>query len=279
MESGLFRHLVDEGSFVDRAVFSIWCDGRPIEDQIVDAKNFPILSGDSFYARCISGRWALTGNPIKVKYGKATRLPAVPPCQLIVRSEQVPLTGSQSHLLIQDLLPDASRVEASELEFSRDLQDLSVDYFRRHIVHRARKRKTVVDAAGRQTFYIGSRQSPLQVRIYDRAPGIVRFEVELRRSFLVGRELCDVDELVRLRSLVLEPMFALKRVSEARVFSETEHLTDGTLKEKLRDWDEAGRPLQRMYRLLRSNGIDPDSVLRRSSRQALMERMQGNLIW
>ena len=271
--------MVDVGSFIDRGVFSIWCDGSPITDQIVDAKNFPILSGDSFYARCISGRWALTGNPVKIRYGKATRLPAVPPYQLIARSEQVPLTGSQSHLLIQDLLPDASRVEVSELEFTRDLQGLSVPYFRRHMVPRAHSRKMKVDAAGRQTFYIGSRLSPLQVRIYDRAPDIVRFEVVLRRSFLVERGLCSPDQLVRLRSLDLQPMFSLRKVSEVRVFAATEQLTNDGVKQSLWDWNDAGRPLQKMYRLLRSNGIDPDSVLKRSNRQLQLEKMQGNLIW
>ena len=198
LESGLFSHLVDVGSFIDRTVFSIWCNGSPVADQILEAKNFPILSDNSFYARCLSGRWALTGNPINAKYGKATRLPAVPPCQLIARSEQVPLTGSQIHLLIQDLLPKASRVEVSELEFTRDLQGLSVDYFRRRMVHRAHKRKTKVDAMGRKTFYIGSRISPWQIRIYDRAPDIVRFELVLRRGFLVGRGLCNPEQTSRV---------------------------------------------------------------------------------
>ena len=279
MESGLFPCLVDVGSFIDRGVFSIWGDGNPDTEQIVEEKNFPILSGNSFYARCLSGEWVVTGNPMKAKYGKATRLPAVPPCQLIVYSEQVPLTGSQIHLLIQDLLPNASRVEVSEVEFTRDLAGLSVDYFRRRMVHRAHKRKSVIDAAGRQTFYIGSRLSPLQVRIYDRTPDIVRFEVVLRRSFLVERGLCNPDELVRLRSLDLRPMFSLRKVSEARVFAATQQLTNDAVKQSLWDWNDAGRPLQKMYRVLRSNGIDPDSVLKVSSRQLQMELMQGNLIW
>jgi hypothetical protein len=169
-------------------------------------------------------------------------------------------------------------MQVSQTELTLDLTGHSVPYFRRHIVHRTRSWREIDSASGK-TLYVGSRFSPWQVVIYDKAANIVRYEVVLRRSFLLKRGLSSPDALVTLRQLDLKRLASLRSFRRDQVVSATERWPNTTLKEMLLDWDYDGRPLQTLYRFLRKSGIKPDSVLCRSSGQLRMDAMLRNLVW
>src|SRR5580700_2916485 len=103
MNAVAFNYLVDAVAFIDRIEFSIDSDQPPVSRNILAATNTGILNSQSFHSRCISGKCSITGNPVKILYGKATRLPQVPPCRMVLRSEEVPWTGAQANLLIQSI--------------------------------------------------------------------------------------------------------------------------------------------------------------------------------
>jgi hypothetical protein len=279
LKSGVFSYLVNKAAFLDRIVLSVWSGGKPVSDQISEVRNVGILSGDSLYSRCLSGKWTLTGNPVQILYGKVSLLPRVPPFRLILRSEAIPITGAQINTLARSIFPNAVRMQVSQVELTLDLKGLSVPHFRRCMVHHARGWSEKSGLADRKTLYVGSRCSPWQVVIYDKAANIVRYEVVLRRGFLFKRGLSSPDALVTLRQLDLWRLASVRRFRRERVVSATEGWSNTTLKEMLLDWDVDGRPLQTLYRFLRKTGIQPDSVLRRSSCQLRMDEMLRNLIW
>jgi|SRR5579862_2169656 len=51
---------------------SVWTDRNPVLDQLVDSKSIGILGPKSRYARLLSGKASLTGNPVDILYGKVS---------------------------------------------------------------------------------------------------------------------------------------------------------------------------------------------------------------
>src|SRR5580704_3296954 len=72
-EGKVFSHLVDKAAFVDTITLSVDSDQKPQLDEIVDQKNEGIRSKHSNYARMVTGRWKVTGNPVTILYGKVNR--------------------------------------------------------------------------------------------------------------------------------------------------------------------------------------------------------------
>src|ERR1035438_6520800 len=94
----MFEYCVNKAAFIDRMDLSVWTERGPALDQLLEAKSIGILSSKSLYARSVTGKTPVTGNPIQVLYGKVSRFPRVPPCQVIMRSEEVQLTGIRGSL-------------------------------------------------------------------------------------------------------------------------------------------------------------------------------------
>jgi hypothetical protein len=274
---GFFPWLVGSAGFIDRIILSS-SGTRPIPDQLREIRNRAILSKDSFYARCLSGKWALTGNPAQFQYGKATHLPRVPSCRITLGSSETPLTGAQVSEFLRAVLPEG-QPEVSSVELTRDVRGLRVPYIREHLVHRARSWRELSDGHGRQTLYIGSRWSPWQARIYDKTTDVVRFEIVLRRGFLIRHGLRCPDALVKLRQVKTQGLLSVKKLCQEKMLAATEHLANDIGKEILRTWGQYGRPLQALCRFLRGAGIKPDCVLRQSRCQLQMENMLERLIW
>jgi|ERR1035438_3336326 hypothetical protein len=220
----MFEYCVNKAAFIDRMDLSVWTERGPALDQLLEAKSIGILSSKSLYARSVTGKTPVTGNPIQVLYGKVSRFPRVPPCQVIMRSEEVPLTGAQVNETMRLLFPSATRIQPVQAELTFDFKNkASVLYLHRHLIHGARRVIELSYSDGTTTIYLGSPKSPWQIRIYDKAKakGIVRLELILRRDLLFGFGIRQPDNVVMLRSLKLKSMFSLRRFARARLAAAT----------------------------------------------------------
>jgi hypothetical protein len=283
MTEKVFRYLLNEAAFVDRIVLSVWTDRKPVPDQLVDSKSIGILSRKSRYARRLSGKCPLTGNPVEVLYGKVSRFPRVPPCSVALRSETVPLTGSQVNETMRSLFPTATRIQPVLVELTFDFRKRNVFVGRLHqcLIHRARQTSEVTDLVGRRTIYIGSAASSWQVKIYDKVKRkrIVRLELTLRRALLRNIRIEQPDNITSLRSIELEKMFSLRRFSSPRIVAATNGWRDVYWQDMARNWEFDDRPLQMLCRMLNGKGDVTGRLFPRSALQRTVETMQKNLIW
>lgn len=285
MTEKVFKYLLNEAAFVDRIVLSVWTDGKPVRDQLVDWESIGILSRErkSNYARLLSGKTSLTGNPVDIRYGKVSRFPRVPPCQVTLRSEEVPMTGAQVNETMRSLFPTATRIRPVEVELTFDLQKKNVFVARLHqqMIHRARQTDEEADSFGRRTIYVGSPRSSWQVKVYDKikAKRIVRLELTLRRALLRKIGIAQPDNMASLRAIELEDMFSLRRFSHPRIVAASNGWRDEYWREMACDWEFYGRPLQMLCRMLDAKGDVRARLFPRSRLQRTLETMQKNLIW
>src|ERR1700693_5235313 len=141
----VFPYLLNKAAFVDTIAMSLWTEKNPILGQLLDENTKPILNGKSRYARLVEGKAPLTGNPVEIVYGNISRFSNVPPCQVRMRSEVVPLSGSQANETIRLLFPAATRIQPVMVELTFDLTKMSVDHLHRHMIHGARQWEEVAD--------------------------------------------------------------------------------------------------------------------------------------
>lgn len=279
--SGIFPNAVDNATFIDTVCFSASGENLSAElEGLVGVKNTASLSKNSRFARCLTATVRDTGNPLQAVYAKAGRtagLAKIPDAMVTFRSEATILTGAQVMRDLGILFPEATRFEFSRVEFTFDVRSWGVETIRKQAVHRARKTCSLIDDERRRTFYVGSRHSPWQLRVYDKAPGIVRIEFVFRRPFLVKHALLRPIDLLKLRVFDLEQLVTFRRVSP-------EHLEDAApdrsakWREGVVSWAERW-PISELPSYLRSQGIPPGKVLRRTKLQTKIERMQRQFIW
>src|ERR1035441_6066648 len=156
---GVFESLVGNRAFIDRIDLSL--------TKRVSPKNLAYfritgrkacLGPKSFYARHVWGRSSLSGNPIHLWYGRASRYPNVPLARLTMHSERTPLTAAEILLVVTELTGDvrAARVTCLELMF-----DLHHDQaaLAKAIFSIAQKRKELTDDRGWHTNYVGGPDS------------------------------------------------------------------------------------------------------------------------
>jgi len=278
--NGIFDFAVDTAAIVDTARISVFGDGlSPELDGLADIKNTASLSPKSRFARCLTATIRDTENPLKAVYGKAGKqagLTAIPDGMVIFRSEQAILTGTQIMRDVGNLFPGASRSEFSLLEFAFDVRS-RLEAIRTQGVHSARKTRLLRDDNGRRTYYIGSRLSAWQLRVYDKADGIIRIEFVFRRPFLVKNDLLRPIDLLRLRVFDLEPLVTFRRVSPEHLLQAAPDRS-AKWREGIVRWAER-YPISELPAYLRSQRISPGRVLRRTQLQRKIERMQKRFIW
>jgi hypothetical protein len=276
----VFKHLLNQSAFVDRIGLSVWTEEKPLVDGLLEVENTGILSRDSLYSRRISGISPLTGNPVRILYGKVSRLPRVPPVSIGFRSEELPLTGSQVNETVRMLFPGAQKVQPVVAELTFDLTEVSVGELHRGLIHRARQWNELEDASGKKTVYVGSAKSAWQIRIYDKAPRIVRFELIVRREFLSQYRILQADSLLGLRIVDVLPLFSLRIVSrdELSVEAARRYASDSFWIDFLCSEIDR-RPLQSLCRMLSVTVSDRNRLFPVSPLQAILSRMQRNLVW
>jgi hypothetical protein len=257
----------------------VWMEEKPVLGGLLDSNNVGILTPKSLYARCLSGKTPLTGNPVRLLYARVSRLPRVPPVCLFMRSEEVPLTGAQVNETVRLLFPSTARVQPVVAEMTFDVTGVPVWQIHQRLVYRARQYTELMDVRGKKTVYIGSAKSAWQLRIYDRAPDVVRLELILRRQLLSGLGIRQPDTLLALRLLAIERMFSIRNLFRTRVAAITNNWDDPYWTNLVSDWQDDGRPLQGLCRMLAVTTDGMDRVFPRSRLGYTLEQMQGNLIW
>jgi hypothetical protein len=276
----IFGFAVDTVAIVDTMSIGIRGEVSPEPVGLVDVKNEPCLSKNSCFGRLLTATTADTGNPIQVVYSKAGKMApviAIPDGMIQFRSEATVLSGAQVMRDCGNLFPTATRSELSMVEFTFDVSSPGLETIRKQAIHRARRTRSLVDDEGRRTFYVGSRYSPWQLRVYDKADGIVRIEFVFRRPFLVKHGLLRPIDLLKLRVFDLETLVRFRRVSP-------EHLEEAApdrsakWREGIVRWAELW-PISELPAYLRSQRIKPGTVLRRTQLQRKIGRMQKRFIW
>lgn len=275
-----FEFLIDAAAFVDRVELSIASGVPRMSRRILESKNEGILSAKSFYSRRISGKFLLNGNPVNIIYGRASRYKQVPDCRVLLRSEEGPWTGAQVNSFMKSVFPNAIGVRVTLVELTWDVSTITFPDFSRNVVHRATYRKMLGQEQTGRTLYIGSRTSPLQARIYEKWPDVLRVELILRRAFLKKYKLQNVNSLVRLRTLQTWQWLSLRKYSRDRVIAAMGKSVDTQwIEVACGSGNEARVPLQRLRKHLRIWKIDPDEVLWFSRNQLQLEKMLRNFIW
>lgn len=279
--NGIFDFLVDTTAIVDTCRISVFGQGlSPELDNLVNEKNSAAFSKKSRFARCLTATIRDTANPLQAVYGKAGKqagLTAIPDGIIAFRSEQTVLTAAQIMRDIGNLFPTATRREFSQLEFTFDVSSPGLETIRKQAIHRARQTCSLVDDEGRQTFYVGSRFSPWQMRVYQKTETIVRIEFIFRRPFLVKNGLLRPIDLLKLRIFDFQTLVTFRRVSPERL-KEAAPERSAKWREGVVRWAER-YPISTLPSYLREQGIPPGKVLRPSKLQLKIERMQKQFIW
>jgi hypothetical protein len=206
--------VLDRNAFLDTLAFSIWGDRRQRPANTVQLVDNPAIGGPGrSYARAWRGTFLPTGNPVELRYGVTANPGFIPPLRLVVRSERKPVTINDTIATIDSLCRKGWRAEVSQVELTFDLTELSIDYFWRGIMTRAR-RFEIWEKDGQETMYVGGRRSPWQVRVYKKTREVTRFEFILRRPFLRQLLIRKLRDLELLRTLDIRYLIRLCEVKE-----------------------------------------------------------------
>jgi len=176
------------------------------------------------------------------------------------------------------LIRNGFHAHVAYLEWTCDVSGTSVEYLQNHFVSRATYFRELTDSLGFRTAYVGSPNSPWQLKIYDKANDVVRVEYALRRPLLRDRgieessnvtALSSVEsaELVRFNNLVAKPS---KQVLA--------HIRKAWVIDLLADWPP-NRPLQAWAGLMRGWKVDPAPYLGDDDLQRRIRGMHERLIW
>jgi hypothetical protein len=176
-----FPFLVGYASFVDTLALSVQGVRRKRPHHaVIMGRNNAIGSSKSNYARSQRGICCVSGNPFELRYGRfRPSRRAVPENRLILRSEVTPLTDQSVTRILEALFCRGYEARVSQLELTFDTQT-TVRFVARHALWL----RSVRESGG--TIYFGTPRAKWQIRVYKKAPGVVRTEFILRRSLLRG---------------------------------------------------------------------------------------------
>jgi hypothetical protein len=276
----IFRHLVNEAAFIDKAVFNVWGSRRVRRREGVElGPNLAIGGARRMYARSLHGQSRLTGNPFELRYGRLHQWEHVPPFRLIMRSETVPLSGAQVLGILKCLFCNGFRSRVAQVELTFDLSRYSFPLLHQQLLSQARSMTELNDDFGNATLYAGTARSPWQLRIYQKTDNCVRVEFVLRPAFLHRNGMDSIEDLLRLRNLDLSALARFMKFREDRLTSILRLRPHFWGKELLMQIPQR-RPLQLLIQVLRYRGrINPEIFLRWSDMHQLIKRMQRNIIW
>jgi hypothetical protein len=280
VSNGVFPYLVNTTAFLDKVEFGLWGTRRArILSDISVQRSIAIAGTNRPYARSLHGVCQPTDNPFELRYGRLQPWPNLPPMRLIGRSDALPLTGSQMALIANAFLRQGYRAEVFLVEATFDVKNISIPYFRSHLMTRSRTFHELRDHRGRETLYIGSRRSPSQARIYQKTDEIVRVEYVLKRSFLLAHGIRWPDDLLRVGTLNFANLARFPEFDGPRLRKTLNATANFWGKDLLLESPHRW-PLRTLYEILRWRGrIDAASLLRPSEADAVLSRMQHNLVW
>ena len=137
--SRVFFWAIDNVAFIDRLTLSIAAKlKQSFGNDIIGAKSRGIFRFGSLYSRCITGKCAITGNPVTILHGRTRKFSNVPQVRITFHSERIPLTGAQVTRIVHSLTRKNAVARVATLELTFDLADTTTSYIFQHLVHRAR---------------------------------------------------------------------------------------------------------------------------------------------
>src|SRR5438128_541703 len=201
---GVFSNLIDQASFIDKVVLSVRGKKRKRPQAAIETvQNLAIGGPGRFYGRALHFNCRDGGNPGELRYAPLTHFPSVPPLRLILRSVSTPLNSEQVTLTEISLVRFDFSSYVSAVELTSDVSGYEVGEIRRTLILGNRSIRDFSDAEGRETVYLGSPKSSLQLRLYQKTKTIVRLEFVLRLPFLRSNEIQHPADLLILSSASL----------------------------------------------------------------------------
>jgi hypothetical protein len=272
---GIFAHLVDRMTFIDRVDLSVWGTRRKVPKSTVSIlQHFPIAGPGRLYGHSNHGICQATRNTFEQRFGVLRWPRRVPPLRFIFYSNGTPLTCANVDLVLDAMMRRGYRTCLSRVELTFDLSKPSFDFFRARVVTAARKLTFRSNARGR-FFSAGTRNSPWQLVVYEKPP-VVRFELILRRQFLRNMGINLPHEIVWLRTLGLRRLVRVQE-PESPTLAEDSNMPAHVLR-TIRSWAKRF-PTRQFTRALRGCGRRPDDWLMPCPVERKIRRMQGRLVW
>jgi hypothetical protein len=270
--------VVDRKAFFDTVTISIWGDRRQRPANSVQLLDNPAIGGwGRTYARAWLGICLPTRNPFELRYGVIRNQGLVPPLRLILWSERKPVTIDDTITMIDAICRKGWRAEVSQVELTFDLTEVSIDYFWRGIMTRA-KRFVIWEKDGQETLYVGGRTSPWQLRIYAKTREVTRFEFVLRRQFLRRLSIRRLPDLERLRTLDIGFLVQLCEVKPGALKALEQTVEDEFRRRALRSFF-AGYPLRDSLRAAKKLfKAEPQKMIMTSPEETRLLNMQARLV-
>jgi hypothetical protein len=210
------------------------------------------------------------GNGFQERYGVVRWRKRVPPIRVILYSNESPLSYAQVQLVLDALVRRGYRAKVSKVELTFDVSGSTVLFFQRHFLTTARKIQLRRNERG-ETLYVGGPRSPWQLRVYDKAEGLVRFEFILRIAFLRKYGICYPHEIVRLRKVNLRKVVRLRKI-------DTSTLSNQGLDRAIAAWAKNSSARALFLTLKRKRIARPDLFVPCQMERRLRQ-MQRRLIW
>jgi hypothetical protein len=275
---GVFRYCFDQCAFIDKVSVAVTGTRRRKTNArlIETTANRPIGGpGKFFYGRAMVGTLSATENPFQLRYGKLNRLPHIADAVLTLRSERRPITAAELYKCATGLFRSGARLRPNNVELTFDISLYRFEEIRNAVVTKAQPR--LIEGASRTTVYYGSPRGPWMLRLYQKAPRIIRIELVLRSSLLSRSGITSPDDVLHLRTL---PLYKLVRF----LACDSSFLTRATANASkarqrvYKDWPNC-RPISLLNAMLSDEPTLRKRVLHASEIQNTVNHMQQNLIW
>jgi hypothetical protein len=253
--------LVGYASFVDTIAVSVRGARRKRPQGTVRiGRNVPIGGGRSSYARSQRGVCCLSGNPFEVRYGRfhPNRL-AVPENRVIFRSEVAPVNNWSATAILDALFRRGYKATVSQFELTFDMHT-EIEFLAQHALCQLRVERC------KSTIYFGSPHSKWQVRVYEKAPSIVRIEFVLRRGLLRSCGIESLDCVARVTQLDLFNWFQLRELRETPAMC--------IAPKHCEQWST-----QTLYRFCSQKGLPFYWWTKRCPEERTLRRMFSRLMW
>lgn len=277
---GVFKDLVNERSFLDKVVVSVWGKRKAaIGPGVILPRNSPIGGANRPYARLVRAK-SWSGNAVAWKYGVFTRASwrhKLAPIQTILRSDRVPISCAEFRMFTENIACARYRELVSQVELTFDTHGQDLKEIERRTFTAAKNCDLKQDKHGRRTLYIGSARSAWQVRVYQKTSAIVRFEFIFRPAFLRVLRISAAHELLLLKRVNLATLVRWPDEKSLSILNQfMRHEQGWRLEASL---DLCRYSAQEGERILRSYGVNTSGLFPESTLDRTLRRMQSRLIW
>jgi len=159
---GIFEHLTDRISFIDRVDIGVWGSRRVRRKASVSIlQRFSTAGPKRLYGYSVHGICHATRNRFEHRYGVLRWPRTVPPSWLILYSNGTPLSCANIDLVLDALMRRGCITRVSRVELTFDLSEPRVEFFHRHVVAATRNVTRLASARG-HTIYFGKRMPVIE---------------------------------------------------------------------------------------------------------------------